>query len=201
MNKQETKTLFSHKYTISSSDRALLKNQRPCCIWLTGLSGSGKSTIANSLDQMMYKENYHTYVLDGDNIRHSLNKDLGFSNTDRIENIRRISEVARLMVDAGIFVIVSAISPFRSDRLAARNRFEHKQFIEVFVDAPLHECIRRDPKKLYNKALAGNISDFTGLDSPYDIPEFPEVVVDTVKNSAVQCAIKILNYLKEIKSK
>ena len=159
--------------------RALLKHQRPRCVWLTGLSASGKSTIANLLEKRLHAEGRHTYLLDGDNVRHGLNRDLGFTEPDRIENIRRVAEVARLMVDAGLIVIVSFISPFRDERALARQLFAPGEFLEVFVDTPLAECERRDPKGLYAKARRGELANFTGIDSAYERPETPEVRIDT----------------------
>lgn len=180
---------------ISKSVRAKQKNQTPRCIWFTGLSGSGKSTLANLLEKRLFSENLHTYVLDGDNLRHGLNLNLGFSETDRIENIRRVSEVARLMVDAGLIVLVSFISPFEKDRAMARNLFAPKEFIEVFVDTPFDECARRDVKGLYAKALRGEIKDFTGLDSPYEVPEKPEVHLLAGQDSAEECVEQLLKTL------
>jgi bifunctional enzyme CysN/CysC len=145
------------------------------CLWFTGLSGAGKSTIANLVERKLHALGYHTYLLDGDNVRHGINKDLGFTPADRVENIRRIAEVAHLMVDAGLIVLVSAISPYRSERRSARELFGSGEFVEVFVDAPLEECERRDPKGLYRKARAGEIRNFTGIDAPYERPLSPDV--------------------------
>ncbi len=165
---------------VDQSARAALKGQAPACLWFTGLSGSGKSTIANMVEKRLIASGHHTYLLDGDNVRHGLNRDLGFSDADRVENIRRVSEVARLMVDAGLIVIVSFISPFRSERRMAREMFRAGQFIEVFVDTPIEVCEQRDVKGLYAKARAGEIPNFTGIDSPYEVPEAAEIVLHTV---------------------
>jgi len=155
--------------------RGASKGQHPMCLWFTGLSGAGKSTIANLVERKLHALGYHTYLLDGDNVRHGINKDLGFTPADRVENIRRIAEVAQLMVDAGLIVLVSAISPYRSERRSARELFGSGEFLEVFVDAPLEECERRDPKGLYRKARAGEIRNFTGIDAPYERPLSPDV--------------------------
>jgi bifunctional enzyme CysN/CysC len=155
--------------------RGASKGQHPLCLWFTGLSGAGKSTIANLVERKLHALGYHTYLLDGDNVRHGINKDLGFTPADRVENIRRIAEVAHLMVDAGLIVLVSAISPYRSERRSARELFGSGEFVEVFVDAPLEECERRDPKGLYRKARAGEIRNFTGIDAPYERPLAPDV--------------------------
>jgi bifunctional enzyme CysN/CysC len=155
--------------------RGASKGQHPLCLWFTGLSGAGKSTIANLVERKLHALGYHTYLLDGDNVRHGINKDLGFTPADRVENIRRIAEVAHLMVDAGLIVLVSAISPYRSERRSARELFGSGEFVEVFVDAPLEECERRDPKGLYRKARAGEIRNFTGIDAPYERPLSPDV--------------------------
>ncbi|MEC9369217.1 MAG: sulfate adenylyltransferase subunit CysN [Pseudomonadota bacterium] len=163
---------------IDKSARSGLKGQKPCVLWFTGLSGSGKSTIASLLEKTLHARGRHTYVLDGDNVRHGLNRDLGFTDADRVENIRRVSETARLFVDAGLIVIVSFISPFRSERRMARELFGEGEFIEVFVDTPLDICEQRDPKGLYRKARAGQIRNFTGIDSAYEVPESPEVTLD-----------------------
>jgi bifunctional enzyme CysN/CysC len=160
---------------IDKSVRAASKGQHPLCLWFTGLSGAGKSTVANLVERRLHALGYHTYLLDGDNVRHGINKDLGFTPEDRVENIRRIAEVAHLMVDAGLIVLVSAISPYRSERRSARERFAQAEFLEVFVDASLEECERRDPKGLYRKARAGTIRNFTGIDAPYERPETPDI--------------------------
>ncbi len=175
--------------------RAKQKLQKPICLWFTGLSASGKSTIANLLEKRLFAVGRHTYLLDGDNVRHGLNRDLGFKEADRVENIRRIIEVARLMVDAGLVVIVSFISPYRAERRLARSRFESGEFIEVFVDTPLEECERRDPKGLYAKARRGELANFTGIDSEYEPPEAPEIRLDTVAHSAEECVDLILSFL------
>jgi bifunctional enzyme CysN/CysC len=172
--------------------RAQLKNQRPRCIWFTGLSGSGKSTIANLLEKRLHAEGRHTFILDGDNIRHGLSRDLGFTEADRVENIRRIAEVAKLMTDAGLIVLVSFISPFRSERQMARELFADGEFIEVFVDTPLEECERRDTKGLYAKARRGELQNFTGLDSSYETPEKAEVHLRSGELSAEACMELIL---------
>ena len=184
-----------HNHKVSREDRERIKNQKGVTIWLTGLSGSGKSTIANELEYQLNKMNFHTYLLDGDNIRHGLNNDLGFNDSDRKENIRRISEVAKLFVDAGIITITAFISPFIEDRKRAREII--KDFIEVYIDTPLEECIKRDPKGLYKKALNGEIQNFTGISSAYEPPTNPEIHINTLKNSPQEAAQIIINYLKE----
>jgi bifunctional enzyme CysN/CysC len=183
-------------FEINQESRAKLLNQKPMCIWFTGLSGSGKSTIANALELELHKLGKLTYTLDGDNIRHGLNKDLGFTEVDRIENIRRVSEIAKLMVDAGIIVLVTFISPFRADRDLARSKFNKGGFIEVFVDTPLDECEKRDPKGLYKKARAGKIKNFTGIDSPYEIPNKPDIYIETVSKKNDGCIDELLKLVK-----
>ena len=185
-----------HQLDIDKRSRALQKAQRPCLVWLTGLSGSGKSTIANLVERELYRLGHHTYVLDGDNIRHGLTKDLGFTETDRAENIRRIAEVGKLMVDAGLIVVSSFISPFRSERGMARDLFEQGEFLEVFVDTPLEVAEARDPKQLYAKARRGEIKNFTGIDSAYESPEAPELRIDTTQSTSQESAEQVLAELR-----
>ncbi|HUP28996.1 MAG TPA: adenylyl-sulfate kinase [Usitatibacter sp.] len=177
--------------------RAAIKHQRPRCIWFTGLSGSGKSTIANLLEKRLHADGKHTYLLDGDNVRHGLNRDLGFTEADRVENIRRVSEVARLMVDAGLIVIVSFISPYRAERRLARGMFGEGEFVEVFVDAPLAVCEARDPKGLYAKARRGDLKNLTGIDSNYEVPEAPEVHLDTTSVHPEESVDRILKLVSD----
>ena len=181
-------------------DRAALakqKEQKPAVLWFTGLSGSGKSTIANALQQKLFAMGKHTFVLDGDNVRHGLNRDLGFTDADRVENIRRVSNVSKLMSDAGLITLVSFISPFRSERQMARNMMQDGEFVEIFVDTPLEVAEERDVKGLYKRARAGEIKNFTGLDSPYEAPESPEIVINTVEQSAEQAADEIIAWMRE----
>ena len=182
-------------FDIKKGARAKQKLQKPLCLWFTGLSASGKSTIANLLEKRMFAMGWHTYTLDGDNVRHGLNRDLGFSEADRIENIRRVTEVARLFVDAGLVVIVAFISPYCAERQIARSGFDPGEFLEVFVDAPLEECERRDPKGLYARARRGELKNFTGIDSDYEPPEAPDIRLDTVAQSADECVDLILSTL------
>jgi bifunctional enzyme CysN/CysC len=177
---------------IDKRARARHKGQRACVLWLTGLSGAGKSTIANRIEQLLTAQGRHTYLLDGDNVRHGLNKDLGFTAQDRVENIRRVAEVAHLMVDAGLIVLVSFISPFRSERRMARDLFAPGEFFEVFIDTPLAEAERRDIKGLYAKARRGELKNFTGIDSPYEVPEQPEIRIDTTTMDAHSAAQRII---------
>ncbi|HYC09594.1 MAG TPA: adenylyl-sulfate kinase, partial [Steroidobacteraceae bacterium] len=179
--------------------RARQKGQKACVLWLTGLSGAGKSTIANLIERKLSAAGRHTYLLDGDNVRHGLNKDLGFTAQDRVENIRRVAEVSRLMVDAGLIVLVSFISPFRSERRMARELFAPGEFFEVFVDTPLAEAERRDVKGLYRKARRGELKNFTGIDSPYEVPEAPEIHIDTTAVSAEGAAERVIAHLDSLK--
>ncbi len=180
---------------INKEARAAMKSQKPSVLWFTGLSGSGKSTIANTLEKLLHAKGKHTFMLDGDNIRHGLNRDLGFTSEDRVENIRRVAEVAKLMTEAGLIVIVSFISPFRSERQMARDLLTDGEFIEVFVDTPIEECEKRDPKGLYKKAKAGEIENFTGISSPYEVPAEPEVHLHTIGHEPVELAVQIESYL------
>ncbi len=182
---------------VNAGARAELKHQKPCMLWFTGLSGSGKSTIANLVEQRLFAQGRHTYILDGDNVRHGLNQDLGFTDGDRVENIRRVTESAKLFVDAGLIVLVSFISPFRSERRLARDSAKEGEFIEIFVDTPIEVCITRDPKGLYKRAQAGEIKNFTGLDSPYEVPENAELVLKTEDISAEDVAERVVSYLRE----
>jgi len=175
--------------------RSGLKHQKARCLWFTGLSGSGKSTIANLVERRLHAIGRHTYMLDGDNVRHGLNRDLGFTEADRVENIRRVGEVSRLMVEAGLIVLVSFISPYRSERQLARSLFDEDEFYEVFVDTPLEICEQRDPKGLYAKARRGEIANFTGIDSEYERPENAEIILETENQSAEACAEALVDQL------
>ena len=183
---------------VNKQAHAALNNHRPAVVWFTGLSGAGKSTIANLVEKRLHAMGRHTYLLDGDNVRHGLNKDLGFTEADRVENIRRIAEVARLMVDAGLIVLVSFISPFRAERRMARNLMEKGEFCEVYVDTPLSVAEQRDPKGLYGKARRGELTNFTGIDSPYEEPENPEVRIDTTIDTPEEAADRIVAHLRSM---
>jgi len=182
---------------VTKADRRRLNGHSSCVVWLTGLSGSGKSTIACALELALHERGVRTYLLDGDNLRHGLNRDLGFSADHRAENIRRTAEVAKLFVDAGVIAICGLISPYRRDREAARALFEPGEFVEVFVDCPVEVCKARDPKGLYRRALAGEIKGFTGIDDPYEPPHDPDVVVKTDRTSIQACVKAILHHLEE----
>lgn len=186
-----------HEQSINKEDRRKQNGHNSFVIWFTGLSGSGKSTLANAVASKLYHENVRNYVLDGDNIRHGLNKDLGFSEEDRTENIRRIGEVAKLFVDSGQVVLTAFISPFQADRKLVRDLLEEKEFIEVFVKCPIDTCEERDPKGLYAKARQGIIKDFTGINSPYEEPENPELVIETNKHSIEESVDIVFQYLKQ----
>jgi bifunctional enzyme CysN/CysC len=185
-----------HSQDLNRRHRQQQKGQKACCVWFTGLSGSGKSTIANLVDKHLNINGHHTFLLDGDNLRHGINRDLGYTETDRIENVRRVAEIAKLMVDAGLIVLVALISPYRVDRELARGLFAEGDFFEVFVDTPLEVCEQRDPKGLYAKARAGGINNFTGIDSTYEEPKRPELRISTVKITAQEAAKKLGDLLK-----
>lgn len=182
---------------VDKTARSGQKHQKPCIVWLTGLSGAGKSTIANLVEKKLFAMGQHTYLLDGDNVRHGLNKDLGFTDEDRVENIRRISEVAKLMVDAGLIVISAFISPFRSERDMARNMVDDGEFIEVYINTPLDVAEQRDVKGLYKKARRGELKNFTGIDSPYETPEKAECTLDTTSMTPEECADMVIDYMRE----
>ena len=187
-----------HDHKVTRAARAAAKGQRPASLWLTGLSGAGKSTIANALESRLLRLGRHTYLLDGDNVRHGFNRDLGFSDADRVENIRRIGEVAKLFVDAGLIVMTAFISPFYADRDLVRNLVGEGEFIEIFVYAPLEVAEARDPKGLYERARAGEVSNFTGIDSPYEEPESPELILDTSKLTVEQSVDALVDYLVKV---
>ena len=185
-----------HETNINQETRSKNKHQKPCVLWFTGLSGSGKSTIADELEKQLYELGKHTMLLDGDNVRHGLNRDLGFTDQDRVENIRRIAEVSKLMVSSGLITIVSFISPFRAERLMARNLFNDDEFIEVFIDTPIEVCEARDSKGLYKKARAGQLKNFTGIDSDYEEPEMPEIALQNSDANIDDLVNNILDYLR-----
>ncbi|WP_076416890.1 adenylyl-sulfate kinase [Colwellia sp. UCD-KL20] len=191
----KTENTVWHEQNITKEQRSAQKNQKPCLLWYTGLSGSGKSTVANAVDALLFERGCHSYLLDGDNVRHGLNGDLGFSDEDRVENIRRISQVAKLFVDSGLIVSTAFISPFAADRTMAREMLEQGEFMEVYIDTPIAVCEQRDPKGLYKKARAGEIKDFTGIDSTYDVPSDPEIHVKTDEKSIKECAEQIVQHL------
>jgi bifunctional enzyme CysN/CysC len=183
---------------VNKEAHAAMKGQKPGVVWFTGLSGSGKSTIANIVERKLHRMGRHTYMLDGDNVRHGLNRDLGFTEEDRVENIRRVAEVSGLMVDAGLIVLVSFISPFRAERRLARERLAEGEFIEVFVDTPIEVAEQRDPKGLYKKARQGELKNFTGIDSPYERPENPEIRIDSTVTSAEEAADIVIAFILSI---
>ena len=184
-----------HDSTIRSDNRNELLNQTPFILWFTGLSASGKSTLANIVEKKLFQMNYKTYLLDGDNVRHGLNKDLGFNEESRVENIRRIGEVSKLFLDSGIIVLTAFISPFKSDRNLARSLVTKKQFIEIFIDASIETCEKRDPKGMYLKARNGEISNFTGISSPYECPENPELHIINNNITIDEASNQIIEYL------
>ncbi|MCH8034830.1 MAG: adenylyl-sulfate kinase [Bacteroidetes bacterium] len=200
MNSPKSKDIYWHEGDISKEDRQRQYGHKSVCIWFTGLSGSGKSTIARKLEEKLFERGVKIYVLDGDNVRHGLNNNLGFSPEDRTENIRRIGEVSKLFVDAGLVVMTAFISPYKEDRNNVRNLLDDGEFIEVFVDATIETCEERDPKGLYKKAKAGEIKEFTGISSPYEKPEKPELVLNTTEETDVSHnAEKVLKFLEENK--
>ena len=185
-----------HLASVSHQQRIQLNGHKPAVLWFTGLSGSGKSTVANAVDKMLHELGCKTYVLDGDNVRHGINADLSFTESDRVENIRRIGEVSKLFVDAGILLSTAFISPFIQDREMVRAKLGEREFIEVFIDTPLDVCESRDPKGLYKKARAGEIKNFTGIDSSYELPIKPEIKVKTADKPVQVCAQQVIDYLK-----
>jgi adenylylsulfate kinase len=186
-----------HQHDVDKTRRAQAKSQKPCVLWLTGLSGSGKSTIANLLEKKLAEHGKHTYLLDGDNVRHGLCGDLTFSDKDRVENIRRIGEVSKLFVDAGTIVLTAFISPFKSERDFCRHLMVDGEFVEIYIDTPIEECEKRDPKGLYQKARQGDIKDFTGIDSPYEAPENAEITLAFSGQTAEQSAEQLFDLLKQ----
>ncbi|MGO4886996.1 adenylyl-sulfate kinase [Anaerobacillus sp. MEB173] len=194
---QQNSNIVWHETTITKENRQELKGHKSAILWFTGLSGSGKSTLANAVEKRLYEDGLSSYVLDGDNVRHGLNKGLGFSDEDRKENIRRIGEVAKLFVDAGVLTLTAFISPFKEDRDGVRNIVESGEFIEVYVKCSLEECENRDPKGLYKKARNGEIPEFTGISSPYEEPENPELIIESDKLTIEQSVDAVINYLKE----
>lgn len=196
MAEQKATNVTWHDHRVGAEDRRKQKNQKPAVLWFTGLSACGKSTIANTVDHMLHEKGFHTYLLDGDNVRMGLNKNLGFSAEDREENIRRISEVAKLFVDAGLITLTAFISPYRKDRDHCREILEPGQFIEIFVNASLETCEKRDPKGLYKKARAGEIKGFTGIDDPYEAPNNPELTLDSDNKDVDTLAAEVVEYLQ-----
>jgi len=198
MIEKKASNITWHQTKISKKDREKLNGHKGACLWFTGLSGSGKSTLANETEQILHSLGVHTYILDGDNIRHGLNKNLGFSPEDRTENIRRIGEVSKLFVDAGIIVLTAFISPYRNDRDQVRELLPDGRFVEIFVKADLETCEERDPKGLYKKARAGEIKEFTGISAPYEEPLNPELVINTTEETNVEKnARKVIEYLEK----
>ena len=192
-----TESIFEQKVDITKDDRSKLKNQKPCVLWFTGLSGAGKTTLANALEKKLHEKGRHTYLLDGDNVRHGLSKDLGFTDEDRVENLRRVAEVSKLMVDAGLIVISAFISPFRSDRQMARELFTEGEFVEIFIDTPIEIAEQRDTKGLYKKARLGKLKNFTGVDSVYERPKEPNLVLKGYDVKIELTINSIIGYLKK----
>jgi bifunctional enzyme CysN/CysC len=194
-NERQTGDLHWHLESLSRTDRAMLKGQKPCVVWLTGLSASGKSTIANALEQRLHSMGRHTMLLDGDNVRHGLSKDLGFTESDRVENIRRIGEVAKLMMEAGLIVITAFISPYQAERDMVRKLIADGGFVEIYVSTPLAICEQRDPKGIYKKARRGEIQNFTGISAPYEAPHNPEIILDTTEITVENASEVIIHFL------
>ena len=194
-SKQPFNEVCWQTFDVSRDDRRKINGHSSTIVWLTGLPASGKTTIARELEKKLYKRGTHTYILDGDNVRHGLNRDLGFSKDERRENIRRIAEVAKLFSDAGIITICAFVSPYKADRIAARNLVEDSEFIEVFVKCPVDICMERDPKSMYKKAVSGKKKAFTGVNDPYEEPDTPEVIIESDKITIEESADKIINYL------
>ncbi len=199
MAQQKATHITWHPATVTQEDREKLLNQKGCVLWFTGLSGSGKSTLANAVEYLLHQRQHHTYILDGDNVRHGLNKNLGFSPEDRTENIRRIGEVAKLFADAGTITMTAFISPYRADRDQARNLLPKDRFVEIFVECPLTVCEKRDTKGLYKKARTGEIKEFTGISAPYEPPHHPEITVNTEELSLQESAQKVVAFLEKAK--
>ncbi|NIV71348.1 adenylyl-sulfate kinase [Candidatus Saccharibacteria bacterium] len=197
MDQQKATNIYWHDAKISKADRERVNNHRGFCIWFTGLSGSGKSTLANEVQNLLFERGVRTYVLDGDNIRHGLNKNLGFSAEDRAENIRRIGEVAKLFADAGLVVMTAFISPYREDRDKVRQLLDKGDFVEIYVECDLDVCEDRDPKGLYKKARAGEIANFTGISDPYEAPDNPELIVNTSSTPVEESAQEVIRFLEE----
>jgi adenylyl-sulfate kinase len=192
-----SQNIHHQHFDVDMAARAAQKGQLPFVLWFTGLSGAGKSTIANQVERQLFAMGRHSYLLDGDNVRRGLSRDLGFSDADRVENIRRVAEVARLMMDSGLIVLTAFISPFRAERIQARQTIGADNFYEIFIDTPLAVAEQRDVKGLYKKARSGQLKNFTGIDSPYEVPEAPSLTVFTEHETAEQSAAKVVAFLKE----
>lgn len=195
--KEKNENIVWHEQKLTKEQRAHIKKQKPCILWFTGLSGSGKSTIANAVEERLYELKKHTYLLDGDNVRHGLNADLGFDDVSRKENIRRVGEVAKLFVDAGLIVLTAFISPFQKERDFVRSLVKEGEFVEIFVDTPLEVCEKRDPKGLYQKARNGEIADFTGISSPYEQPKKAEIVLQNDTIEIEDAVESVMEYLEK----
>ena len=190
-----TTNIFWQNYALTQKQRLIKMNQKPCLLWFTGLSGSGKSTIANAVELKLFEMNILTYLLDGDNIRHGINKDLGYSKNDRAENVRRIAEVSKLFLDAGLLILVASISPYEKDREKVKKIVKKGKFIEIFIDTPINICEKRDVKGLYSKARSGEINNFTGISSPYEKPKKPDIHIQTTQQSIEDSVKTICNFI------